>query len=193
MSAHAADVPTRAGRALAAAAGVALLATALVGVSGCAAEKTPSTTIRAFKEPTDTVGQLVEQPDDASAVATGALSFKDRREFEKQVRVLGVGYAAEGAYLIANFIAPPRLAILWQPGELYLVDEATGAKYDEIPFMPKIGFLIARPAEEGQAGYVMLQNQPSLRPGSEVTVVLGGFTQEHVKVEYTNAPAPPTP
>ena len=64
-----------------------------------------------------------------------------------------------------------------------MIDEATGAIYDDIPLAPLIGELFGRPVSDGQAGYVMFLNLPPLSAGSRVTVVLGGFRQEHVPVQ----------
>ena len=127
------------------------------------------------------------------SIPRGSLSEQERAEFERRVELVSVGFAAEGAYLMVNFKAPPRLAMLWQPGQLYVVDQATGVKYEDIPLMPKIGRLIGRPAEEGQAGYVMLENRPILKPGAKVTVVLGGFRQTGVTVQDAGFPVPQAP
>lgn len=159
-----------------------MLAAAL---SGCG-EGSPPTTIRAYTEPTQTVD--ASSGEDTASVSIGALTPEEARELESRVRLVNVSFAADGAYLIVNFYAPPQLAIHWQPGQLYVVDQATRAKYDNIPFMPKIGFLIARPTMEEQPGYVMLENQPPLEPGSLVTVILGGFEQTDVAVDDAGLP-----
>lgn len=171
----------------------ALLLVTLVSVSlfaGCGGESRPPTSIRRWQEPTDTAGPsaAVTQTDSAAA---RSLSDDERLRLERRVQLDGVGYAADGAYIMVKFKAPPELAVFWQPSEMYLIDERTGVRYDRVPLMPKIGFLIARPVKEGQPGYVMLENTPRLAPGSPVTVRLGGFEQEHVSTETSgSAPAP---
>jgi hypothetical protein len=100
------------------------------------------------------------------------------------VELVGVGFAVDGGMIIVQFRAPPRIARDWFQGSCWVVDEGTGAIYNDIPVMPIIGPLIARPKENGQLGYVMLMNAPQpLQPGSRVTVVLGDFKQEHIVVE----------
>ena len=101
-----------------------------------------------------------------------------------EVELLRVTFGADGAYIFVQFKAHPKVADKFWPGVLSVVDEATGAVYNEVPVMPVIGPLIARPKQEGQLGYVMLVNAPPcLRPGSIVTVILGDFRQEHVTVQ----------
>jgi len=101
-----------------------------------------------------------------------------------EVELLSVGFAAEGNLIIVNYGADPKVAEKFWPGVLSVVDEATGTVYNEVPVMPVIGPLIARPRQEGQLGYVMLVNAPpGLRSGSIVTVILGDFRQEHVTVQ----------
>ncbi len=98
------------------------------------------------------------------------------------VELLGVGYAAEGAFIFVQFRAPPQVARGWIQGNVSVINEAGGAVYNEVPAMPLIGPLIAHPAQPGQLGYVMLVNTPpGLPPGSLVTVILGDFKQEHVR------------
>ena len=100
------------------------------------------------------------------------------------VELLGVSFGADGAYIYVQFRASPKVAEKFWPGVLSVVDEATGTVYNEVPVMPVIGPLIARPKQEGQLGYVMLVNAPpGLRSGSIVTVILADFRQEHVTVQ----------
>ena len=100
------------------------------------------------------------------------------------VKVLSVGFAAEGAMIMIRFLAPPSEADKWWPGNVSVVDEASGTVYNEIPVMPNIGPLIARPKVEGQQGYVMLVNPPpGLQTGALVTVVLGAHRFEHLPVQ----------
>ena len=99
------------------------------------------------------------------------------------VALVSVGFAADGAYVIVQFLAPPRAAREWSQGNVQVVDETTGSVYAQIPVMPTLGPLIAHPARAGQIGYVMLENGPvALRAGAVVTVVLGDFRWEHVPV-----------
>jgi hypothetical protein len=103
---------------------------------------------------------------------------------ENTVELLGVGFAAEGGFIIVNFKAPPSVVQDWWQGQVSVTDEASGTVYNEIPVLPVIGPLIGRPVEAGQIGYVMLtHNPPKLRVGSLVTVVLGEYKFEHVKIE----------
>jgi hypothetical protein len=98
--------------------------------------------------------------------------------------LLGVGFAADGAYVHVQFKAPPQVARGWKQGNVYVTDEATGIVYKDIPVMPILGPLIGHPQYGGQIGYVMLFNTSSgIKSGSVVTVVLGDFRQEHVTVK----------
>jgi len=113
------------------------------------------------------VGEAAETADDAAAV-----------------ELLGVGFGADGAFIVVNYRASPQVAQKFWPGVLSVTDEATGTVFNEVPVMPVIGPLIARPVEEGQPGYVMFVHAPPvLHSGSRVTVVLDTFRQEHVSVQ----------
>lgn len=161
-------------------AGFVLVGLLLGLATGCAAREEAPASIQAWQEPTQTSAAPSADPATVSAEATGAMGQVERTALEKRVSVLSVGYAAEGGYLVVNLTAPPRLAMLWQPSEFSITDESTGAVYDNVPLMPKVGFLIGRPATEGQIGYVMLENKPYLKPGSRVTVRVGGVVKEHM-------------
>lgn len=98
--------------------------------------------------------------------------------------VLSVGFAGDGGLIMVRFMASPDEAETWWQGDVTLTDEGSGAVYGEIPVMPKVGPLIARPSIEGQAGYVMLVNSPPyLQAGALVTVALGKNRFKHVPVE----------
>lgn len=100
------------------------------------------------------------------------------------VELLDMGFAAEDAFVIVNYRAPPRVAQTFWPGVFLVTDEANGMVFNEVSLMPLIGPLIARPVEPGQPGYFMLVHAPPiLRSGSLVTVVLGDYTFEHVPVQ----------
>lgn len=109
-------------------------------------------------------------------------TYPEEAEDLKTVELLGVALAADGAYVTVQFKAPPRLAKTWQAGEVSVTDESTQTVYDHIPVVPVLGALFGRPVEEGQMGYVMFANLPPLAAGAQVTVMLGGFRQEHVGV-----------
>jgi hypothetical protein len=95
----------------------------------------------------------------------------------ERVQVLSVVMAAEGGFILVNFMAPPKVVGTWYQGGVWLEDEATGALYSEIGVLPVVGPLFGRPVEPGQPGYVMLG------PGAVVTVVLGDYRFEHIHVE----------
>jgi hypothetical protein len=102
----------------------------------------------------------------------------------QMVEVVRVGFAAEGGLIIVQFKAPPEVAEKWWQGSLYVVDEASGEEYREIPVMPVIGPLISKPQVAGQIGNVILVNQPpGLKSGALVTVILGNYTFEHILIE----------
>jgi hypothetical protein len=128
--------------------------------------------------------------DSGSGLSTGAgtvateQATPDPQETEDlaKVELLGVSLGADGAYVTILFKAPPRLAKSWQQGMVSVTDESTHVVYASIPIVPVLGALFGKPVEEGQTGYVMFSNLPPLAAGSVVTVVLGGFKQEHVTV-----------
>lgn len=100
------------------------------------------------------------------------------------VQIVDVSTAANGQYLIVEFTAPVRVAETWQQGNVYVMDEFTGNKYNEVPVTGSIGPLFARPKEDGKLGYVMLVNLPiPLKAGALVTVVLGDYRQEHLTIK----------
>jgi len=102
---------------------------------------------------------------------------------EQTVEVTRVGFAAAGGMIQVQFHAPPDVAAKWWQGSVSVTDEATGAVYNEIPVMPRIGPLIGRPKQPGQLGYVMLMHTPpGLKPGSQVTVLLGKYEFKHISV-----------
>jgi len=100
------------------------------------------------------------------------------------VDLINVTFAADSGFIMINFIAPPRLSSELYQGRISVTDEATGEVYDEIPVIPVIGPLIARPVQEGQRSYVMLVNRPPwLLPGALVTVIIADARFEHIPVE----------
>jgi hypothetical protein len=100
------------------------------------------------------------------------------------VRFEGVGFAAEGAYIAVYFKAPPQLVDGWWQGSVYVIDEATNQIFSEVPVMPVIGPLIAKPKEDGQPGYFMLNNAGrAISAKSLLTVVLGKYKRVHVPMQ----------
>jgi hypothetical protein len=151
-------------------------------VSGCARAATPPpATITSWQEPTSTTAATTVA---AAPVARGRLTVAEQKRLLGQVQLIGVGRGAYQGYVVVSFRAPVRLAESWRTGELYVVDEKSGRKYDSIPIMPLIGQLFSKPKHDGQPGYVMLENTGGeIRAGAVVTVVLGGFRKTHVHVE----------
>lgn len=126
----------------------------------------------------------------AAAVST-AVQAEETAEEQAEVEeaagavvVVGVGFAADTGFIAVTFKAPKKISDTWSQGTVYVVDEATGDVYDDIPMMPILGPLLARPPRADQLGYVMFQNAGGrgIHSGDLVTVVLGDFKQEHVKV-----------
>ena len=96
----------------------------------------------------------------------------------------GIGFAADGDYIMVRFAAPQSQSQLWQQDYIYVVDEGTRGVYKDIPVAPVVGPLIGRPAQDGQIGYVMLFNYyKGIKNGSKVSVVLGNYKREHIVVE----------
>jgi hypothetical protein len=160
------------------------MATAMIEKAGAV----PATPVPAKAEPTSAPPTLLAQPAGASSAGAAASPQATRKPTSTpaqadQVEVLGVGFGADGGLIMVRFKAPPKTAEQWWQGRVSVVDEATGAVYNEIPVTPLIGPLIGRPKIAGQSGYVMLVNTPpGIQPGSTVTVKLGNFQQEHVIV-----------
>lgn len=96
----------------------------------------------------------------------------------------GIGFAADNAYIMVEFIAPQSQSQLWQKDYIYVVDEETSGVYKDIPVMPIVGPLIGRPVDENRPGYVMLINYyQGIKSGSVVTVVIGNYKREHITVK----------
>jgi hypothetical protein len=100
------------------------------------------------------------------------------------IRLVRVGFAANGEYIHVEYFAPPLLIAQWRQGLFSVIDETTGEVYNEVPTMPIVGPMIGRPVKPEQMAYVMLVNRPpELQPGAIVTVVLDKFRFEHIVVE----------
>ncbi len=102
------------------------------------------------------------------------------------IELVGVNYDYDGGFIMVQYKASPRAAQRIIPEKVYVVDEETGMVYNDIPVAPLIGPLLGRPRHDGQTGYVMFVNfDYGIHAGSMVTVVLDGFKQEHVAVQYS--------
>ncbi len=102
----------------------------------------------------------------------------------EDVQVVAVTFAADGALIMVEYLAPPALARGWSQGSVFVQEETSGQIYDHIPVAGPIGPLFAHPAHLGQKAYVMFVNaDPPLVRGATVTVVLGAFKKEHVLVQ----------
>jgi hypothetical protein len=146
----------------------------------------PAATATTLRKPTG----FTPGPTETQQPARQAGDVKETEEAEEAegatIELLSVDFAADGNLISVQFVAPPSVARRWNQGTVSVTDEGTGTAYNEVPVMPAIGPLIGHPKEAGQRGYVMLVNTaPGLRPGSLVTVVLGEFKQEHVRVGST--------
>ncbi len=134
----------------------------------------PPSTAAAYPAPAASVS-----PTPSFTVVAGPAATSSR----PQVEVLGVTLAGEGGFIEVVFTAMPQISAQWVAGTVRVIDEETGAVYDELVTLPSVGLLFARPNRPGQPGYVMLTNvNHGVHPGSIVTVVLGGYRKEHVVV-----------
>ena len=155
-------------------------ATQLIGQAG-EALATPEAATEALILTVPETSTSIEAP---AAAAPTAESTAPSLVVANTVELLGVGFAADGGFIIVNFKAPPSVVQDWWQGRVSVTDEASGTVYNEIPVLPVIGPLIGKPVEAGQMGYVMLtHNPPKLRIGSLVTVALGEYKFEHIKIE----------
>lgn len=102
----------------------------------------------------------------------------------RTIKILGVGFAAEGGIIMVSFTCDPRDTSTIYQGTVSVNDEATGAIFNGIIVLPKVGPLIGRPTKRGQKGFVMLANPGNrLKPGDTVTVTIAGVCKEHLRVE----------
>ncbi len=145
-------------------------ANALLTPPVVAAQATPFPTVMLVEAASEAVQTVVAPP-----LATPT------EEISHTVKLLGLSFGANNNLLSVQFLAPVATVQRWQQGNMYLLDEATGEKYEEIPVMPVVGVLFARPTVDGQPGYVMFTNLPvPLQTGAVVTVVLGNYRWEHI-------------
>jgi len=98
------------------------------------------------------------------------------------VQIIKVEIGGEGGFIVVNYTSSYQEAQNFWPSRIWLEDEETRIIYDEIPVMPIIGPLIARPQQDGQPGYIMFVNNPPLFPGAVVTLVFDTYEIKHIPV-----------
>lgn len=110
------------------------------------------------------------------------------------IRILSVGFAADGGIIMVSFTCDPKETTRIYQGTVSVVDEGTGATFNEIMVLPKIGPLIGRPKRPGQKGFVMVVNPGRrLKPGDTVTVTIAGVTKKHIKIKDFASKKPASP
>jgi hypothetical protein len=149
----------------------------LLGMIACS-EKLPMQTPSAVLVPNEPAGKLPGKP----LISLG----ENATDNSTSVELLGVKASSEIGFIEVSFKADTATSGKWFQANntMYVIDETNGREYREIPVMPKIGPLVGRPLTRDQVGFVMFMNRDfSIKPGSIVTVVLGEWMKEHVKVE----------
>jgi len=155
-------------------------ANALLQPQALTALPAADTPAAAVPAPTDTNNPGEFQSPTPEAAATQPTSETKLTSFE----ILAVTQAADGTLVMVQFYAPPILARTLMQSNVFIKDEVTGTIYNDVPVMATLGPLISRPKKAGDPGYVMFNNPgKTLKPGSIVTVVLGDFKQEHIKMQ----------
>lgn len=97
------------------------------------------------------------------------------------VTLVGVSFAADNSMISVTYSAPPELAKNWIQGDIFVIDETTGAIYRDTVIVPVIGWLFQRPQNANQAVSVMLNNR-DLHSGAIVTVVLGKYKRLNYQI-----------
>ncbi len=97
------------------------------------------------------------------------------------VRITQVALSGAGGLLDVRYqVVDPQKAVALHESKPELVDETTGVVVDQL-FM---GHSHRGPLHAGQTYFLLFENPGTLvRPGTAVTVVLGGFRVAHVAVE----------
>ncbi len=151
------------------------------------APATPRTVATEVTTPTAAAAMSQSQATPAFAPSSAStLAEKEGSDeaVEPGVQSLAVSIAGDGDFIRVQFLADPEEVQSWAPGNVSVIDEATGTSYSEIPVMGSVGILFARPQQPGQSGYIMFTNyRHGVKPGSVVTVVLGDTRREHVIVQ----------
>jgi hypothetical protein len=155
---------------------VCLCVSLALALSGCQMNATTLPSIVYMTDSSESKGYALQTGSDI--ILAGGEPDKD------QVELVGVGLAAEGAYIAVYFRSPPAVVGDWWQGSVYIIDETTNQIFSDVPVMPVIGPLIAKPKEAGQLGYFMLINTgQAINENSHMTVVLGKYKRVGVKMQ----------
>jgi hypothetical protein len=137
----------------------------------------PTLSPRPRSTPIPTPGRIAALSAGSAVTNTHPMSYT--------VQLENVSLGTDGRLIVVNFLAPYRFTdSMTVRGRAYVIDEATGETYQDIPVMPIIGPLVGRPNANGLQSYIMFYNNDlAVKKGTVVTVVLGDFKQEHVTVK----------
>ena len=118
-----------------------------------------------------------------AASATAAESLRERWGIEVvAIRESAAGYMLDFRYRVLD---PAKAAPLFERKiKPYLIDEATGAKF-QVPVPPKTGALrTTYPPKAGRTYFMFFANPGKyIKPGSRVTVVVGDFRADGLIVQ----------
>ncbi len=96
------------------------------------------------------------------------------------VTLQGVGFAADGGYIMVSYSGPVTIIHTFRQDDVYVYDETTRGVYKDIPVVPILGPLQGKPVNDDQMAYTMLKNYyGGIKSGSVVSVVLGKYKREH--------------
>jgi protein SCO1/2 len=129
-------------------------------------------------------------------VPTAAVALSDVEQ-RWGIRILGVRLTAGGYMLDFRYhvVDPEKAAPIFIRGiKPYLDDEASGSRFI-VPAPPKTGPLrTSNPPQKGRNYFMFFANPARfVKPGRLVTVTVGDFRVEHVRVMAEHESFPPTP
>ena len=99
--------------------------------------------------------------------------------FLPKVSKVVISLCGDGDLINARFTVTPEMK---RPGEIYMKDEVTGYVC-RAAVLPKLGMVMSSRKTAGKSGYCMFKNTDYvIKEGSLVTLVIGGFREEHLPV-----------